>query len=453
MMPRRIQSLISPRYNARRNFTISKDALLKERSLATLPPPPEPTLNLQDIIAQLRKVQHDQNNNNSKQRRQQYSNTADNVLQDMIRRLRRVNDLSPKEQQAELQDMLHQLQNVDSLGEHNLEQLQSVLDTLNATMMNDDNTAKSKKNNNQKVDHHHPHASRLVPEDHDWLQSALRRLKKAQLTPREANAVADTVSLQKLKHVELSDSEGEAESDVIIANLCGKALVYPTRKAYEVTQVLQGLRRIDLNDKERTEFADQIRGVAVVDRPHVDELSNAILRLKKASLNRWEAKQVAGIVMDLRKTIKNLHAGVEESDDEEDEDDEEDSVNEDYGRLTRQDLRKLVDAKKMDTVDDVVDSLKKVLAKVTDQEMADFCKALVQAGKGEANPKQREHQEYMDVLAEAIRNLKRARLNKWEANQVSGILVSLRKTQYPDRWDNGTLIDTFADASERTNDH
>ncbi|KAG7373010.1 hypothetical protein IV203_033734 [Nitzschia inconspicua] len=404
--PRRIQSLVSPRNNARRNFSISKDALLKEQALVNQPERQDDSLNLQDIIAQLRKVQRNKTDSGSK------DNAADLLLQDMLRRLRHVDELSLADQRAELNDMLQQLQSVDSFGEQNLQQLELMLDTLNSSMQD----PKPEKD---------PNASRLESVDHDWLESSLRRLKKAQLTPHEAETVAETAL--KLRYVDLSDPIGESESNALIANACDEVLVYPTRKLHEVTQVLQGLRRIDMNDTERKEYASKIRCIGV-ERPHVDELSQAILRLKKAGLNRWEAGHVGGIVADLRKTIKNLRAGIEEDDEE--------SVDE-YTRLTRKELRMLVDEKKMKIIDSVVESLKGTLVKVTDQEMNGFCKAVISMAKGDANSKQRQHQEYVDVLAEAIRNLKRARLNKWEAKEVSGILTSLRKTPTLDRWDNG----------------
>ncbi|KAG7340357.1 hypothetical protein IV203_023900 [Nitzschia inconspicua] len=402
--PRRIQSLVSPRNNARRNFTIPKDALLKEQALVNQPERQDDTLNLQDIIAQLRKVQRSKTDSGTK------DNAADLLLQDMLRRLRHVDELSLVDQRAELNDMLQQLQNVDSFGEQNLQQLQLMLDTLNSSMQ------EPKKD---------PNASRLEAVDHDWLESSLRRLQKIQLTPREAETVAETAL--KLRYIDLSDPNGESESNALIANHCDEVLVYPTRKLKEVTQVLQGLRRIDMNDKERKEYANKIRCIGI-ERPHVDELSQAILRLKKAGLNRWEAGHVGGIVADLRKTIKNLRAGNDEDDEE--------SVDE-YTRLTRKELRMLVDAPKMNIIDSVVDSLKETLVKVSDQEMNDFCKTVISMAKGDANSKQRQHQDYVDVLAEAIRNLKRARLNKWEAKEVSGVLTSLRKTPTIDRWDNG----------------
>jgi hypothetical protein len=419
--PRRIQSLISPRYNVRRNFTVSKEARLREQSLLTLDPEDSSSsssLNLQDIIAQLRKVHHDNKGDHVDAKC-----STDTFLQDMIRRLRHVEqNLPADEQNPELSKMIRALENADELG---VEELQSMLDSLQNSMQQD---TKSSHKTKKKED---PNISRLAKEDHDWLESALRRLKKVALTPREANAVADTVV--KMKYVELSDSVAEAESHALIVKLCDTALVYPSRKAHQVILVLQGLRRIDFNDQERKVFANRIRGVSV-DQPHVDELAEAILRLKKACLNHWEARQVAGIMVNLRKTMKNLRADIDEDDEEHDDHDDD----EEHSRVTRSELRQLVDSNKMDAIDEVVELFKKtqVLVKASDQEMDDFCTAVVNTGKGDASMKQKEHQDYVDILAEAIRNLKKAKLNKWEANEVSGILTSLRKTPKQNHRDN-----------------
>jgi hypothetical protein len=391
--PRRIQSLISPRNNVPRNFSVSREALLKSKQLSLNPSQDKPKTQdqyLQDIIAQLRKVQREKRDTSS-------SGMEADELMEMIRRLHHVDQGNNKR----LSDILKRLE--DNQGEHSLEELQSVLTNLEA--MQD------------------PNASHLTDEDQDWLESALRRLKKVQLTPREAEGVANTV--RQLKHVDLSDNDGEAESDALIAKLNQTTLVYPTRKVNEVNQVLNGLRRIPLNDKERDDFAKKILGTAV-QRPYVDELSDAILRLRKANLNQWEAKKAAGIAMDLRKTLKNLLAGVVEDE----EDDDEDSV---YSRLTRKELRQYVEKDKMDEIDIVMDKLKTCLSKVTEKEMNDFCKALEGVGKGDATREQARHQDYIDMLAEAIRNLKHAKLNRWEANEVHGIVANLRKTNFPEK--------------------
>jgi hypothetical protein len=165
----------------------------------------------------------------------------------------------------------------------------------------------------------------------------------------------------------------------------------------------------------------------------MDKLTDAILRLKKVQLNQWEAEQVANISLDFRKTMTNLMNGGEDEEEDSGSKNNDDDDNESYNRLTRQELRKFVDEVKMDVIDDVMKSIQNVLPKLGDRDADDFSKAIMYLGEGDATKEQADHRDYMQVLVDAIRDLKKAKLNQFEAMKVQGIFVNLRRAHSEDR--------------------
>jgi hypothetical protein len=437
---RGITGLISPMITAPRNFRIQPEALKKSKNLRLLDDEDKSSNKfLQDMIAQLRKVQFDSSKNKMDKKRRE----LDDELMAIIKQLRKVDRAMMSSQQQNNQQVAALMANLRKTGilldeqrlcddaddnaglEEALRHLQDNSESMDEfnKLLNTIQTMDDSKDTTA--------ASHLTDVDKIYLERSLARLAKVLQTTREAQGVAKVMN--RLPYVDFADISAEADSDAMIASLKDTVIVYPTRKVHEVTQVLLGLRRIDMNDDERKEYANRIASCmdTAKDKPVLDDLADIILRLKKVGLNPWEAKHVSGIFVDLRKTFVNAKAEKEEDGDDDDDDDDDDE--ERIFRLTRVDLAKLVTQEKMDGINLTVESFKPLMSQLSDQDMDDFSRAIKFLGKGEPSQEQANHRDYMQVLADAIRNLKKAKLNNWEAAKVSGILVNLRKTQYPDK--------------------
>jgi hypothetical protein len=95
--------------------------------------------------------------------------------------------------------------------------------------------------------------------------------------------------------------------------------------------------------------------------------------------------------------------------------------------MTRKELRKFIASDKMKILDQVTESFKKIITKVDDRIVAEFSKAIAALGEGGPTKEQALQRDYMKLLDEAIRNLKKSKLNKWESNQTSFILAKLKR--------------------------
>jgi hypothetical protein len=408
--PNKSRSLVSPR-KAPRNYIVSDEAIQKNVQVVNASNDNQSVTtseSLQQVIAQLRKVQ---NADASKSKKDKLDQAHE--LLEMIRKLRKVQNESK-----------------DNSNNGDDEEFKYLLSKLRSTGISlDEDDASSVVDDAEKL---LESVESMAAEDHEYVDRCLARLKKANLTEREASAVAETV--QQLKFVDLDDAEAEAETDLLISNLRKSTVLYPARKVNEVTQALMGLRRVGMNNQERKILADKIKAFGNHKLEFMDKLTDAILRLKKVQLNQWEAEQMANISLDLRKTMTNLMNGGED-DDEEDSGSKnnDDDDNESYNRLTRRELRKFVDDVKMDVIDDVMKSIQNVLTKLGDRDADDFSKAITYLGEGDATKEQADHRDYMQVLVDAIRDLKKAKLNQFEAMKVQGIFVNLSRAHNEDR--------------------
>jgi hypothetical protein len=138
---------------------------------------------------------------------------------------------------------------------------------------------------------------RFSPQKALFLVEALRKLRRTKMNKRQAAMTATFV--RNLKPVE--SFEDETKSDEAVDNLAKR--LSPNHKS-EFIGVLKGLRRMNLNDPERAELAQVVRGFGVGTRVFRDKVADAIRKLKKVQMTPVEAKEAAGIVFNLRKAKK-----------------------------------------------------------------------------------------------------------------------------------------------------
>ena len=134
---------------------------------------------------------------------------------------------------------------------------------------------------------------RFSPQNAWFLVEALGKLRRTKMNKRQAALTASFV--RNLKHVE--SFEDETKYDDAVDKLA-KRLSHDHKS--EIIDVLKGLRRINLNDPERSELAQVVRGFGV-GRVFRNEVAEAIMKLKKARMTPVEAKEAAGIMFNLRK--------------------------------------------------------------------------------------------------------------------------------------------------------
>jgi hypothetical protein len=244
---------------------------------------------------------------------------------------------------------------------------------------------------------------KLSPEDAEFVVNCLHRLKKVNMTPNEANAVAGVAA--QLRSID--DTDGESDLDEHIDTL--RDVLYPKQKTNEVTKVLQSLRRIDMTAPERKIVADVISKLGNRGGNNfTDVLADVISKLRRAKLNKYEAQEAAGILINLRKTKY--------------------PDNDNDMTMERVALRKVLTSEKVQVIDEVVKQVKKVHWNMDDAVFEIFVDDILSIGKGEPTMKQHCQNE----LADAISKLKKVKMSPREAKAVSCILFNLKKTKYPE---------------------
>jgi len=133
----------------------------------------------------------------------------------------------------------------------------------------------------------------LSADDADFLAHAIDRLRKVKMTDREADECAELI--RNLRKVGDRGAQHAA-----IANL-GKSMSSP-EKGNEIEAVLKGLRKLSLSDHDWDELANEVAAFNRGTRgAPSSEVSDVISGLRKVKMNKKEAKEVAGIVYNLRK--------------------------------------------------------------------------------------------------------------------------------------------------------
>ena len=144
-------------------------------------------------------------------------------------------------------------------------------------------------------------------QDADYLEKAIKRLKKVQLTKSEAEACATVV--QNLRKIGPNDF-GEETVNEDIRSL--RKIIESAAKLEKIESVLIGLRGLELNDEEQGLLYDIVVSLGKRSDCHDDEISDVLGKLRKVNLNKREAKEVAGIVIKLRKTNYGKHPNEDE---------------------------------------------------------------------------------------------------------------------------------------------
>jgi hypothetical protein len=137
---------------------------------------------------------------------------------------------------------------------------------------------------------------RFSPQNANSLVQALVTIKNAKLNKRQIALTA--AFIRDLKHVE--SDEDERKSDEALDKLVKR--IGSDRKS-EIIDVLRGLKPLRLNDRERADLAEIVRGFAV-GRTFRDEIVEALMNLRKVHLTAPEAKEASGIMFSLRKGTK-----------------------------------------------------------------------------------------------------------------------------------------------------
>jgi len=145
----------------------------------------------------------------------------------------------------------------------------------------------------------------LTPHDADFLVGALLKLKQAKLNKHQASRIAGFV--RHLKPLDSSE-DGKASDEALLK--LSKHLK-KNDKSDEILDVLRGLRRICLNDPERAELAEVVRGLGKGYK-YRNEIADTISKLRKVRMTPSEAKEAAGIMFNLRK-VKRRSLDLENS--------------------------------------------------------------------------------------------------------------------------------------------
>lgn len=149
-----------------------------------------------------------------------------------------------------------------------------------------------------------PQSSSYKPsrEESDYLKTAIQRLKKARMTKREAEAVADIVI--NLRKVVFAQDESSSKEPPEIDEL--RNTFQSPSKADEVVDVIKGLlRKVQMSEEEAMYLADIIRTFGTGERNFRNDLADAIARLKKVKMNKKETAAVAYVIRNLRKVTKD----------------------------------------------------------------------------------------------------------------------------------------------------
>lgn len=257
----------------------------------------------------------------------------------------------------------------------------------------------------------------LPPADAEVVANCIQKLKKLNMTPKEAGAVAGIAA--QLRTVGVGNTKGESDLDEQIGTL--RDVLYPKQKMDEATRVLKSLRRIDMTADQRKVVADVIAKLGNKEGDNYkDVLAEAISKLRRAKLNKYEAKEVAGILINLRKTKYPNN-------------------DKDKHQMKMVTLRKVTTPEKANAIEAAIELIKKVQWNLDDDVFKSFVDEIVSLGRGEPTEKQL----YQNELADAISRLKHVKMTPREARGVSGILFKLKKTKYPkekegdkkdDRW-------------------
>lgn len=220
--------------------------------------------------------------------------------------------------------------------------------------------------------------ARFSPYDADYLIKALCTLKKSQLNKRQAARIAGFV--RDLKSVQ--GPEDEKTFDEMLSRLSKH--LKNNEKCDHILETLNGLRRIRLNDPERAELAEVVRGLGKGYK-YRDEIAEAISKLRKVQMTPSEAKEAAGIMFNLRKVQKkNFNL-----------DNSREMVN----------LRKVMTAEKADVVASVFLDLSTV--DLTEKEMDEMTGAVVELGVEPLGPSDYQliHVEYKNGTPEMVLNI------------------------------------------------
>lgn len=149
--------------------------------------------------------------------------------------------------------------------------------------------------------------SRISPQDADFLVQALLKLKKVNLSKQEAGKIAGFI--RHLNPVEGSNGSASS-SDEAFSNLSKQ--LEQNENSGEIMNVLNGLRKIRLNDPECAELAEVVRGLGKGYK-HRNEIADAISKLRKVQFTPSEAKEAAGIMFNLRKVKKRVTFNLDQS--------------------------------------------------------------------------------------------------------------------------------------------
>lgn len=398
--PRGRNTIISPQANARRNFTVSGTAKLKSMAVLDLSAhsiKSEPDEELQMVLANLRRtVITPKNVDKSGQQ-------ASELLQ-MVQQLRKTGG-GQGSAQKELFDLFEDLnrQGVFSsnLGPNRMEELRKVIKCLSDIGQQTDYNLEVKEELAGTV----KYLRKLTPTSAgavEMIQQAISRLRKVVPNMKDPSGVDDAID--QLQQIVLSMREGqEAELAEVIRDLKEDGDGKKDNSMDELEHVLAGLKAKrsaakKAEEEKAKELAD--RAKARLKPEDADYLVHALLKLKKAKMNKKEAAAVAGFLRNLRPV---------QTPEEEKASDE---------ALTK--LRKQIDTnKKSREMLRVLKGLRRL--NLNDPERFELAEIVRSLGKGESK--------YRDEITDAIAKLRKVQMTRSEAREAAGIMFNLRKVK------------------------